>query len=98
VTAMSVSPLIRVAYRTTTASNQPHRRARPVVAPNSLPSVRTRSAIGSSLSLGGGPGPPRGVDAFTPPRTAWIDVGAMPTPVAAPPDVVLLDVTKGYVP
>jgi hypothetical protein len=38
------------------------------------------------------------VYAFTTPSTASIDVGARPAPVTAPPDVVLLDVTKGYVP
>jgi hypothetical protein len=38
------------------------------------------------------------VYAFTTPSTASIAVGAIPAPIAAPPDVVLLDVTNGYVP
>src|SRR5690606_37937225 len=98
VTASPVSPLIRAAYRTTTASNQPQRRARPVVAPNSFPSSLTPPASGLSNSLGRGPLPTRVVYAFTPPGTASMSVGAIPPPVAAPPDVVLLDVTNGYVP
>ena len=39
--------------------------------------------------------PTRVVYAFTTPSTPSIAVGAIPTPVAAPPEVVLLDVTKG---
>src|SRR5215470_4822484 len=95
VTATSVRPLMRVAYRTTTASNHPQRRGRPVVAPNSPPSVRTRSAIAVSISVGSGPPPTRVVYAFTTPSTASIDRGEIPAPVAAPPEVVLLDVTNG---
>src|SRR6185312_7761581 len=98
VTASPVRPLMRAAYRTTTASNQPQRRGRPVVAPNSLPNLRTTAPNGSSSSVGSGPLPTRVVYAFTTPKTASIDVGASPAPVAAPPDVVLLDVTNGYVP
>src|SRR6476659_7980931 len=98
VTATSVSPLMRVAYRTTTASNHPQRRGRPVVAPNSPPRVRTRSDMATSISVGRGPAPTRVVYAFTTPRTASIARGEIPAPVAAPPDVVLLDVTNGYVP
>ena len=47
VTASPVSPLTRAAYRTTTASNQPHRRGRPVVAPYSLPSSADLAARGA---------------------------------------------------
>src|ERR1043165_649018 len=79
VTATSVNPLMRAAWPTTTASNHPQRRARPVVAPNSLPSLRTRSPISSSISVGSGPAPTRVVYAFTMPSTASIDVGAVPT-------------------
>src|SRR5689334_23790519 len=98
VTARSVRPLMRAAYRTTTASNQPQRRGRPVVAPNSLPNERISVASGSSISVGSGPAPTRVVYAFTTPRMASSAVGATPAPTAAPPDVVLLDVTNGYVP
>ncbi len=57
-----------------------------------------RSPIVSSISVGSGPVPTRVVYAFTTPSTALMVVGAMPVPVAAPPLVVLLDVTNGYVP
>ena len=66
-----------------------------MVAPNSLPSRRISPAIGSSISVGSGPLPTRVVYAFTTPRTASIAVGAIPAPTAAPPEVVLLDVTNG---
>ncbi len=69
-----------------------------MVAPNSLPSLRTWLASGSSNSVGSGPLPTRVVYAFTTPSTASSERGAMPTPIAAPPLVVLLDVTNGYVP
>src|SRR5712672_2917321 len=98
VTASPVSPFTRTAYRTTTASNQPQRRGRPVVAPNSPPSSRMRSATAGSPSVGSGPLPTRVVYAFTTPSTASIAVGPIPTPTAAPPAVVLDDVTYGYVP
>src|ERR1043166_3758903 len=95
VTARSVKPLIRAAYRTTTPSNQPQRRGRPVVAPNSLPSLRTRSDNSASNSVGSGPLPTRVVYAFTTPSTASSAVGGIPAPTLAPPAVVLLDVTNG---
>src|SRR5467141_3249455 len=98
VTASPVSPFTRTAYRTTTASNHPQRRGLPVVAPNSPPSSRMRSATGGSASVGSGPFPTRVVYAFTTPSTASIAVGPIPTPTAAPPAVVLDDVTYGYVP
>ena len=60
--------------------------------------MRIALASGSSSSVGSGPLPTRVVYAFTTPSTASIAFGAMPTPIAAPPDVVLLDVTNGYVP
>src|SRR3954463_12372628 len=95
VTARSLSPFTRVAYFTTRASNQPQRRARPVVAPNSLPSLRTSLCSGSSSSVGSGPLPTRVVYAFTTPSTRSIAVGPTPTPTVAPPAVVLLEVTYG---
>src|SRR5258705_253430 len=95
VTANPVKPLTRTAYRTTTASNHPHRRGRPVVAPNSPPSSRIRSATAGSASVGGAPFRTRAVYAFTTPRPASIAVGPTPTPTAAPPAVVLDDVTYG---
>ena len=68
------------------------------MAPNSLPNVRISLANGSSISVGSGPAPTRVVYAFTTPSTASMSVGAIPAPIAAPPEVVLLDVTNGYVP
>src|SRR3989441_7437742 len=98
VTANPVNPFTRTAYRTTTASNQPQRRGRPVVAPNSPPSSRIRCATSGAASVGSGPLPTRVVYAFTTPSTASIAVGPIPTPTAAPPAVVLDEVTYGYVP
>src|SRR5258708_5124891 len=98
VRARSVRPFTRVAYRTTTASNHPQRRGRPVVAPNSLPRRRTSLCSGSPNSVGSGPLPTRVVYAFTTPSTRSTKLGPIPTPIAAPPAVVLLDVTYGYVP
>src|SRR5690348_4978027 len=95
VTANPVSPLTRTAYLTTTASNQPQRRGLPVVAPNSPPNSRIRSASAGSASVGNGPFPTRVVYAFTTPMTASIAVGPIPTPTAAPPAVVLDEVTYG---
>jgi adenylosuccinate synthase len=42
--------------------------------------------------------PTRVVYALTTPSEAWIAEGAMPAPIAAPPDVVLLDVDHGTYP
>src|SRR5580704_12941108 len=95
VTASPLRPLIRAAYRATTASNQPQRLGRPVTAPYSCPSSRICVASGTSNSVGSGPFPTRVVYAFTTPNTASIAVGPIPTPTAAPPDVVLLEVTNG---
>src|SRR6266436_9198258 len=98
VSASPSTPDSAIAWRTTTASNQPQRRGRPVVAPNSSPSSRIRSASAGVASVGSGPLPTRVVYAFTTPSTASIAVGPIPTPTAAPPAVVLDDVTYGYVP
>src|SRR5258706_203237 len=95
VTANPVRPLTRTAYRTTTASNHPHRRGLPVVAPNSPPNSRIRSATTGSASVGSGPLPTRVVYAFTTPSTASIAVGPMPTPTAAPPAVVWEALERG---
>src|SRR6266566_329904 len=98
VTANPVSPLTRTAYLTTTASNHPHRLGLPVVAPKSPTSSRLRSATAGSASVGSGTFPTLVVYAFKTPTTASIAVGPIPTPTAAPPAVVLDDVTYGYVP
>src|SRR5258706_7666021 len=98
VTANPVKPLTRTAYRTTTASNHPHRRGRPVVAPNSPPSSRIRSATAGSASVGSGPFPTPVVYAFPTPRTPPIPLRPIPTPTAAPPARLLDDVTYGYGP
>ena len=95
-------PLIRVAYRVMSASYQPVRRGRPVVVPNSKPIRRSRAPgpsgsapSASSSSVGNGPEPTRVTYAFAMPMTRSIRFGAMPEPVAAPPDVAFDDVTKG---
>src|SRR3989442_1568724 len=81
VTANPVNPFTRTAYRTTTASNQPQRLGRPVVAPNSPPSSRIRCATAGAASVGSGPLPTRVVYAFTTPRTASIAVPHASAPV-----------------
>ena len=59
VSASPSTPESATAWRTTTASNQPQRRGRPVVAPNSSPSARSRSPSASVSSVGNGPPPTR---------------------------------------
>src|SRR5262245_11078615 len=98
VTTRSVTPLQRTAYRTTTASNHPHRRSRPVVVPYSTPILRRCAPLSSNSSVGNGPEPTRVVYAFVTPMTREIAVGGMPVPTHAPPAVGLDDVTNGYVP
>src|SRR5512147_1400896 len=93
VSAMPVSPFIRTAWRTLTASNQPQRRDLPVVAPNSAPSLRSVSPSGPSSSVGNGPLPTLVVYAFEMPITCWICCGPTPEPEQAPPVIVLDDVT-----
>ena len=78
-----------------TASNQPVRRDRPVVTPNSWPMLRSRSPSSSSSSVGNGPLPTRVVYAFTMPMTRSMRVGPMPAPVAAPPATGFDEVTNG---
>src|SRR6185295_7781279 len=95
VTAIASQPLTSTACRATTASNHPQRRGRPVVAPNSLPFVRTRSISSGPNSVGNGPSPTRVVYAFTTPITRSIAVGGTPEPVQAPPEVALDEVTYG---
>ena len=69
-------PLTRLAYRATTASNQPQRRSRPVVVPNSPPCLRRCSPLSSNSSVGNGPEPTRVVYALMMPMTRSIRVGA----------------------
>jgi hypothetical protein len=89
----SVMPLTRTACRMATTSNQPQRRGRPVVAPYSFPSSRSRSAILGGSSEGNGPWPTRVAYALATPMTSVILVGPMPTPVQAPPATALEEVT-----
>src|SRR5215213_8609539 len=78
-------PLTRLAYRATTASNQPQRRSRPVVTPTSPPCLRRYSPLASNSSVGNGPEPTRVVYALRIPTTRSIRVGPIPEPAAAPP-------------
>src|SRR5579862_531533 len=91
----SVTPLTRAAYRAITASYQPQRRGRPVVVPNSPPTLRSRSPIASRSSVGNGPSPTRVVYALTIATTRSMRVGGIPDPVHAPPAVGFDDVTNG---
>src|ERR1051326_1193467 len=90
--------LIIVAYRAAGPSNQPQRRGRPVVEPNSLPRVRTVSPGSPRASAGHGPPPTRVVYALETPMIVWTCFGEMPSPVATPPAAALDDVTNGNVP
>src|SRR5690625_6340467 len=87
----SVIPLTRRAWRTTTLSNQPTRRGRPVVVPYSLPISRILSPISSVSSVGNGPSPTRVVYAFETPTTFEIFVGPTPDPIVTPPATGLED-------
>ena len=78
-----------------TASNQPQRRLRPVVTPNSPPVLRRYSPSASKSSVGNGPEPTRVVYALRIPITRPMRVGPIPEPAAAPPAVGLDDVTNG---
>src|SRR6266436_7838939 len=93
VTTSESMPLIIFAYRRTARSSQPQRLGRPVTAPNSLPRSRTSRASRSGISVGKGPPPTRVVYALETPRSCLILVGGTPTPVVAPPEVALDDVT-----
>src|SRR5712671_1733973 len=94
VTARSSIPFTMLAWRVATESNQPQRRGRPVVAPNSRPMAWSISAIWA-FSVGNGPSPTRVVYAFITPTTRSIRWGGTPEPVHAPPAVVFDDVTYG---
>ncbi|OGW80654.1 MAG: hypothetical protein A2Z83_09640 [Omnitrophica bacterium GWA2_52_8] len=59
VTASSVNPLIRTAYCAMIASNQPQRRGRPVVDPNSPPFFWILSIKAGENWVGKGPSPTR---------------------------------------
>src|SRR5476651_2149336 len=87
-----------IARRSATASNQPQRRRRPVTEPNSWPTRDSCSPAASNNSVGNGPAPTRVAYAFTIPNTSEMRRGPTPVPEAAPPAVVVEEVTYGYVP
>src|SRR3954468_24925973 len=95
VSARPSRPLMRAAYRTATASNQPHRRGRPVTAPYSLPLSRRRLPRSPKSSVGNGPSPTRVVYAFTTPTTRPTAFGGTPRPVHTPPTDAFEEVTYG---
>src|SRR3989440_11189099 len=57
VTTRSVIPLTRTAYRPTTASNQPQRRAQPAGGPDPAPALGRWPPRFSDSAVGSGPGP-----------------------------------------
>ena len=87
-----------IEYLRATKSNHPQRLGRPVVEPNSLPSVLRFSPSASNSSVGKGPLPTRVQYALKIPSTFPILLGATPNPVHAPAHIVFDDVTKGYEP
>ena len=66
------------AYRSAGRSSHPHRRGRPVVAPNSAPPRRSRSPASSWSSVGNGPSPTRVQYAFVIPMIASSARGLTP--------------------
>src|SRR5699024_5314043 len=94
----SVIPLTRLEWRTTTESNQPTRRGRPVVVPYSRPTSRMWWPSSSNSSVGKGPSPTRDVYALHTPTTFLTCAGPTPQPTVTFPATGLLDVTNGYVP
>src|SRR2546425_3641650 len=98
VTTRSVMPFTRTAYRPTTASNQPQRRARPGVVPNSAPTFDRCAPFSSNSSVGNGPEPTRVVYALITPITWEMRVGGIPEPTQAPPAGGVDEGTKRDVP
>src|ERR1700742_2110194 len=95
VRAIPVMPLTAADWRTSTASNQPQRRLRPVLTPNSRPRVPRYSPISLSCSVGKGPEPTRVVYALTIPSTNPTRPGPSPEPDDAVPATVFDEVTNG---
>src|SRR3989339_2113027 len=88
-----------MAVRATTKSNQPHRRGRPVVAPNSPPSVLKTSPKVPVFSAGNGPSPTRVVYALRIPMVSIrLFAKGIPVPDDTPAREELEEVTNGYVP
>src|SRR5207237_364102 len=73
------------ARRAATASNQPTRLGRPVVAPYSCARSRSSCASLPCSSVGNGPSPTAVEYAFTTPMTRVILRGGIPAPTDAPP-------------
>src|SRR4051812_11249253 len=92
---IELTELTATAYRSDTASNQPTRRGRPVVVPNSCPREAMPAPMSSCNSVGYGPDPTRVEYAFITPMTSSTWSGPMPPPVDAPPAIGEEDVTKG---
>src|SRR5438270_1376374 len=95
VSATPVTPLTATAWRTSTASDQPQRRLRPVTVPNSCPRSPSFWPTSLSCSVGKGPEPTRGVYAFTIPSTNPAHEGPMPLPGPVVPATVFDEVTNG---
>src|SRR5512133_2686438 len=93
-----VTPLIITEYFRATRSSHPQRRGLPVVAPYSCPLARNSSPVFSDNSVGNGPLPTRVQYALKIPNTSPTLPGAIPSPVQAPAQMVLDEVTKGYDP
>ena len=87
-----------IAYFNAGKSIHPHLLFLPVVAPNSLPIRPILSPTSSNNSVGKGPLPTRVQYALKIPYTSLILLGAIPSPVQAPAEIVLDEVTNGYEP
>ena len=93
VKAMPSMPEVFTVWRTSTASNQPQRRGRPVTVPNSWPRSPSNWPTESVSSLGKGPPPTRVVYALAMPSTYCAALGPRPEPVGALPATVFDEVT-----
>ena len=81
VSAISVSPFTRTAWRTCTKSNHPMRLGLPVVVPYSPPFSRIWSPVSSSSSVGRGLSPTLLKYAFTTPIVLFTDLKLTPVPI-----------------
>src|SRR5512141_889299 len=88
----STEPILML-YAAATASNQPHRRGRPVVVPYSWPRSRMYRPISLSCSVGNGPAPTRVVYAFTTPMYLSTIRAGTPQPEGRPSELQLELVT-----
>jgi len=87
-----LAPFSMAEYLAATASNHPHLRGLPVVAPYSFPRLLSASPASPRSSVGNGPPPTLVVYALATPTTSVMAVGGTPLPMAAAAATVLDEV------